>query len=41
VLDALSLRDPDLSLYDEFVPAPMTRDPGTPAFPAEESDETR
>jgi len=41
VLDALSLRDPDLSLYDEFVPTPMTRDPGEPPLPDEESDETR
>jgi hypothetical protein len=38
-LDALSLRDPDLSLYDELVPASMTRDPGSP--PDEDSDETR
>jgi len=41
VLDALSLREPDLSLYDELVPAPMTRDPGTPPPTDEESDETR
>ena len=24
----LSLREPDLALYDELVPTPMTRDPG-------------
>jgi hypothetical protein len=41
VLDALSLRDPDLSLYDELVPAAMTCDPGEPPIPDEESDETR
>jgi transposase len=41
VLDALSLREPDLSLYDELVPAPMTRDPGAPPLTDEESDETR
>jgi len=41
VLDALSLREPDLSLYDELVPAPMTRDPGAPLVGEEESDETR
>jgi hypothetical protein len=41
VLDALSLRDPDLSLYDELVPTPMTCDPGAPPIPKEESDETR
>lgn len=40
-LDALSLREPDLSLYDELVPAAMTRDPGTPPGTDEESDETR
>jgi transposase len=31
VLDQLSLREPDLSLYDQLIPQPMTRDPGTPA----------
>ncbi len=41
VLDALSLRDPDLSLYDELVPTPMTRDPGSPHTTDEDSDETR
>jgi len=30
VLDALSFREPDLSVYDQLVPAPMTRDPGDP-----------
>jgi len=40
-LDALSLREPDLSLYDELVPAPMTRDPGAPPLTDEDSDETR
>jgi len=28
VLDALSFREPDLSIYDQVVPTPMTRDPG-------------
>jgi hypothetical protein len=32
---------PDLSRYDELVPAPMTCDPGEPPIPDEESDETR
>jgi transposase len=41
VLDALSLREPDLSLYDELVPAPMTRDPGASPIPDEDLDETR
>jgi transposase len=41
VLDALSLREPDLSLYDELVPAPMTRDPGAPLQTDEGADETR
>jgi hypothetical protein len=41
VLDALSLRDPDLSRYGELVPAPMSCDPGEPPIPDEESDETR
>jgi hypothetical protein len=27
-IDTLSLREPDLALYDELVPTPMTRDPG-------------
>ncbi len=41
VLDALSLREPDLSLYDQLVPQPMTRDPGA-LPPADEDDhETR
>jgi len=30
VLDALSFREPDLSVYDQLVPTPMTRDPGEP-----------
>jgi transposase len=33
VLDALSFRDPDLSIYDQIVPTPMTRDPGDPPEP--------
>jgi hypothetical protein len=38
-LDALSLRDPDLSLYDQLVPQPMTRDPGGLPATDEEPDE--
>jgi transposase len=38
-LDALSLRDPDLSLYDQLVPQPMTRDPGALPTVDEEPDE--
>lgn len=38
-LDALSLREPDLSLYDRLVPTPMTLDPGTPPTPDEDPDE--
>jgi transposase len=30
VLDALAFREPDLSVYDQLVPTPMTRDPGEP-----------
>jgi hypothetical protein len=41
VIDALSLRDPDLSLYDELVPSPMTRDPGAPPIADEDADERR
>jgi transposase len=41
VIDALSLRDPDLSLYDELVPSPMTRDPGAPPVAEEDTDESR
>jgi transposase len=33
VLDALSFREPDLSVYDQVVPTPMTRDPGDPPEP--------
>jgi transposase len=33
-LDALHFREPDLSVYDELVPRPMTRDPGE--LPVEE-----
>ena len=36
ILDALSLREPDLALYDELVPTPMTRDPGMPPLPTDE-----
>lgn len=40
VLDALALREPDLSHYDQLVPTPMTRDPGAPPpGPHEDSDE--
>ena len=41
VLDALSLREPDLSVYDQLVPTAMTLDPG--ALPAFDQDhhETR
>jgi transposase len=41
VLDALSLREPDLSLYDELVPVPMTLDPGAPPTAAEDDHEAR
>ncbi len=41
VLDALSLREPDLSLYDELVPPPMTLDPGKPPATDEDDNETR
>ena len=40
VLDALSLREPDLSLYDELVPPPMTLEPGAPPATDEDDDET-
>jgi hypothetical protein len=36
VLDALALREPDLSRYDQLVPPPMTRDPGAPPPGADE-----
>jgi len=36
VLDALALREPDLSRYDQLVPQPMTRDPGAPPTSADE-----
>ncbi len=29
-LDAISLPEPDLSIYDNLAPTPMTRDPGPP-----------
>ena len=29
-LDGISLPEPDLSVYDQLVPQPMTRDPGSP-----------
>lgn len=41
VLDALSLREPDLSLYDQLVPQPMTRDPGSTPAANEDDHETR
>jgi transposase len=40
ILDALSLREPDLSLYDQLVPQPMTLDPGALPTTDEEPDET-
>jgi transposase len=39
VLDALSFREPDLSIYDQLVPTPMTRDPGQPPPATEPNDE--
>jgi len=39
-LDALSLREPDLSLYDQLVPQPMTLDPGVLPITDKEPDET-
>ncbi len=40
VLDALALREPDLSRYDQLVPQPMTRDPGAlPPGTEKEPDE--
>lgn len=41
VLDALSLRDPDLTLYDQLVPTAMTRDPGEPPMSNEDDDDPR
>jgi transposase len=41
VLDALSLREPDLSRYDQLVPTPMTRDPGAPPTLDVDDHETR
>jgi hypothetical protein len=36
--DAISLPEPDLSIYDQLLPARMTRDPGsTPADDGESS----
>ena len=32
-LDGISLPEPDLSLYDQIFPTPMTRDPGDPPQP--------
>jgi hypothetical protein len=29
-LDAISVPEPDLSIYDNLPPTPMTRDPGPP-----------
>ena len=38
VLDAISLREPDLSIYDQLVSPPVTRDPGpVPRDPSEGS----
>jgi hypothetical protein len=39
VLDALALREPDLSAYDLHVPTPMTRDPGDPPADGDDDDE--
>ena len=36
-LDAISLPEPDLSVYDHLPPSPMTRDPGEPPPTTEES----
>ena len=41
ILDALSLRDPDLSVYDRLVPPPMTLDPGDPPATDEDAHESR
>jgi hypothetical protein len=41
VLDALSLREPDLSLYDQLVRTPITLDPGAPTISDEDDHETR
>ena len=40
-LDALSFREPDLSIYDQLVATPMTRDPGEPPIkePSDEEEE--
>jgi transposase len=37
-LDAISLREPDLSLYDRLVAPAMTRDPGGPPAPTDKGD---
>jgi transposase len=39
VLDALSFREPDLAVYDQLVPTPMTRDPGAAPVADEDADE--
>ena len=31
-LDSLAFREPDLAVYDQLVPARMTRDPGDPSL---------
>ena len=36
-LDAISLPEPDLSVYDQLFATPMTRDPGEPPPATEES----
>jgi hypothetical protein len=36
-LDAISLPEPDLSVYDDLFASPMTRDPGEPPPTTEES----
>jgi hypothetical protein len=36
-LDAISLPEPDLAVYDQLFATPMTRDPGEPPPATEES----
>jgi transposase len=36
-LDAISLPEPDMTVYDRLAPTPMTRDPGEPPATTEES----
>lgn len=40
-LDAISLPEPDMSIYDTLSATPMTRDPGEPpVFPDDRSEES-